>query len=212
VSAKYAIPLLVLLASAAWAQDQYELGGDIGYGWYRNGTIFAPGGTADAGIRNRFAAGFVFGEDLYGHLSGEIRYEYHDGHPFLSTGGQAKDIQGQSHTLTYDLLFHFKDRAHKIRPFIAAGAGAKDYAIVGPEPSPQPFPTIATLNSVDEWKFVVSLGCGVKIRVQKHVLIRGDFRDYLSAFPKQQIAPAATGTARGIFQQFTPMFGVSYLF
>jgi hypothetical protein len=29
-------------------------------------------------IRNRFAAGAVFGEDLYEHFSGEVRYLYHD--------------------------------------------------------------------------------------------------------------------------------------
>lgn len=52
----------------------------------------------------------------------------------------------------------------------------------------------------------------MKIRLQRHFLIRGDFRDYLTPFPKRQIAPALNGTARGIFEQFTPMFGVSYLF
>ena len=63
-------------------------------------------GKAAAGIRNRFAAGVVFGEDLYDHISGEIRYIYHDGHAFLSSGGVKTDMQGQSHTFTYDLLFH----------------------------------------------------------------------------------------------------------
>jgi hypothetical protein len=45
-----------------------------------------------------------------------------------------------------------------------------------------------------------------------HFLVRADFRDYLTQFPKRQISPAANGTARGIFQQFTPMAGVSYVF
>ena len=214
VKAMRAILLVLLLAGAAAAQEagEYELGGDIGYGWYRNGTIYSPGGNAEAGVRNRFAAGAVLCENVYEHLSGEIRWEYQDGHPFLSSGGAEKDIQGQSQTLTYDLLFHFKDRSHKIRPFVAAGGGAKDYVIVGPEPNPQPFPSIATLNAVNEWRFVVSLGGGVKMRLSRHVLVRADFRDYMTPFPKTQIMPAPTGTARGIFQQFTPMFGVSYLF
>ena len=192
--------------------SQWEIGGDIGYGVYRNGTIFANGATATAGIRNRFAAGAVVGEDLYEHFGGELRYEYQDGHPFLSSGGVAKDIQGQSHTITYDLLIHLKPREERIRPFFAAGGGVKDYAIVGPAPSPQPLPAIAMLNNVNEWKFVVSLGGGVKVRVRSHVLARFDFRDYLTQFPKRQLAPAANGTARGIFQQFTPMFGLSYIF
>jgi opacity protein-like surface antigen len=203
---------VLFIAAMAAAAQEWELGADIGYGVYRNGSIFAPGGDATAGVRNRFAAGAVFCEDLYEHISGEIRYQYQDGHPFLSSGSVSKDIQGQSHAFTYDLLFHFKPRDHKIRPFIAAGAGIKYYEVVGPAPVPQPIPAIATLNSINELKFLVSLGGGVKYRLREHVLLRADFRDYLTQFPKRQLAPAANGTARGIFQQFTPMFGVSYVF
>jgi opacity protein-like surface antigen len=192
--------------------SQWELGANLGYGIYRNGTIYAPGGNATAGIRNRFTAGATVCEDLYTYFSGEARYEYHDGHPFLSSGGMAKDIQGQSHTFTYEVLFHLKPRGARIRPYIAAGPGAKGYIIAGPPPKPQPFPAIATLNPIDEWKFVTSIGAGVKYRIREHVLLRADFRDYLTQFPKRQLAPAANGTARGIFQQFTPMFGVSYVF
>lgn len=207
-----ATAVLILTAGFVYGQQEWELGANIGYGIYRNGTIYSGAGTINAGIRNRFAAGATFCDNLYEHLSGEFRYEYHDGHPFLSGAGVSKDIQGQSHTLTYELLFHFKPRDSKLRPFIAAGGGVKDYAIVGPAPNPQPVPAIATLNSVDEWKFVVSLGAGVKYRLGPHVLVRADFRDFMTQFPKRQLAPAASGTARGIFQQFTPMFGVSYLF
>ena len=78
--------VFVICASSCLAQ-RYELGGAIGYGVYRNGSIYAPDGKAQAGIRNRFAAGAVFSEDLYDHLSGEVRYLFHDGHPFLSSGG-----------------------------------------------------------------------------------------------------------------------------
>jgi len=164
------------------------------------------------GIRNRFAAGVVFGEDLFNHLSGEIRYLYHDGHAFLSSGGVKADMQGQSHTLTYDLLFHLKDREHRMRPFFAAGGGAKGYVVAGPAPFPQPIPNIASLVTVDEWKPVISLGGGVKFTLYKNIVLRADFRDYLTTFPRRQIVPAANGTARGIFQQFTPFFGVSYTF
>jgi hypothetical protein len=82
VGLKYLIAAGVCVAYC-FAQDT-EIGGAIGYGVYRDGSIYAPGGKTEAGIRNRFAAGAVFGEDLYDHLSGEIRYLYHDGHAFLS--------------------------------------------------------------------------------------------------------------------------------
>jgi opacity protein-like surface antigen len=201
----------LFLAVPSLAQ-QWEMGADIGYGAYRNGSIYSPGGAATAGIRNRFTAGAVVCEDRFEHFSGEIRYQYQDGHPFLSSGAVSKDIQGQSHTFTYDVLFHLKPRTAKIRPYFAAGPGAKYYEIAGPAPQPQPLPSIAVLTRIGEWKFAASLGAGVKIRVRGHILLRCDFRDYFTQFPKRQIAPAANGTARGIFQQFTPMFGASYIF
>jgi len=204
------VALAILFAAPGlYAQSTWEIGGDIGYGWYRNGTIFGAGQTVEAGIRNRFATGAVVCENLYDHFSGEIRYEYHDGHPFLSANGTAKDIQGQSHTFTYEVLIHLRGRDSRLRPYFAAGAGAKDFVIAGPAPDPQPFPTVATLNRNDEWKFVASLGPGVKYRINRHLIVRGDFRDYISPFPKGQIAPAANNTARGLLQQFTPMFGIS---
>jgi outer membrane protein W len=110
------------------------------------------------------------------------------------------------------MLFHFKDREHKFRPFLAAGLGTKGYIIAGPAPYPQPVPSIATLNSTDQWKFATAVGGGVKCRLQEHVLLRIDFLDYITTFPRQQILPAPHNTARGVFEQFTPLFGVSYSF
>ena len=201
----------ILCASACFAQ-QWEIGGSIGYGWYRNGTVFGPGESIQAGIRNRFAAGAVVGEDVYEHISGEVRWMYHDGHPFLAGNGFKLDIQGNSHTFTYDTLFHLYPTKHRLRPYVAVGVGAKDYIIAGPVPNPQPFPGIASLTAQDQWKFVVDVGCGVKYLLRPHLLVRADFRDYLTSFPRQQILPAAGNTARGIFQQFTPMFGLSSWF
>jgi len=45
-----------------------------------------------------------------------------------------------------------------------------------------------------------------------HLLMRVDFRDYVTAFPTHVIVPAANGTDKGIFHQFTPLAGVSYVF
>lgn len=84
--------------------------------------------------------------------------------------------------------------------------------VAGPAPFPQPLPNSASLVTVDEWKPVISLGGGVKFRVYKNIVLRVDFRDYLTTFPRRQIVPVANGTARGVFQQFTPLFGMSYTF
>jgi opacity protein-like surface antigen len=203
--------LAVFFVSIAFAQ-QYEVGATIGYGVYRNGSIYSSTGSAKAGIRNRFAAGIVFGDEFSDYVSVEFRYLYHDGHPFLEAPGVKSDIQGNSHALTLDLLFHFKARDHRWRPFVAGGAGAKNYVIAGPEPFPQPIPEIASLIANDVWKVVFDVGGGVKFGLRPNLILRAEFRDYLTTFPRQQIVPAPHNTARGIFEQFTPLFGVSYSF
>jgi opacity protein-like surface antigen len=207
----FAIVFFSAFASAAFAQ-QYELGADIGYGFYRNGSIYSDVGDAKAGIRNRFAAGVFLGDDFSRFVSVEFDYQYHDGHPFLQTPGVKVDIQGQSQTLTPELLFHFRERTHRWRPFLAGGCGAKGYIIAGPAPYPQPIPQIASLTTNDIWKVVFSAGGGIKYRPREHMLFRAEFLDYLTTFPRQEIIPAPHNTARGIFEQFTPFFGVSYTF
>lgn len=203
--------VVLIFAAIAWGQ-QYEVGAALGYGVYRDGTIFSDTQTVQAGIRNRFAAGINLGDDFSKYVSAEFQYLYHDGHPFLQGAGAKTDIQGQSDALTMNLLFHFKTREHRWRLFLEGGAGAKEYIIAGPAPFPQPIPQVASLTTNDVWKVVFSPGAGVKFRLIPHMLLRAEFRDYLTTFPRQQIVPAPHNTARGIFQQFTPLFGVSYTF
>lgn len=202
---------VILFVTAACAQP-WELGADIGYGIYRDGTIFSDSGTAQAGILNRFAAGIVLGDEFSKYVSAEIQYLYHDGHPYLDFAGVRTDIQGNSDALTYNLLFHFKTREHRWRPFLEGGAGGKEYVVAGPAPYPQPIPQIASLTTNDVWKAVFSAGGGIKLRVLKQMEMRVEFRDYLTTFPRQEIVPAPHNTARGIFEQFTPLFGVAYIF
>jgi hypothetical protein len=205
------VAVAILFGGAAFGQH-YEIGANIGYGVYHNGTIFSADGTAQAGIRNRFATGILLADDISKYVSAEFNYLYHDGHPFLQAPGVKADIQGQSDALTVGLLFHFKTREHRWRPFVAGGTGAKEYIIAGPAPFPQPIPQIASLTTNDVWKVAFSAGGGVKFRLIPHMLLRVEFRDYLTTFPRQQIVPAPHNTARGIFEQFTPLFGVSYIF
>jgi len=200
------------LLPAAWAQPQYEVGGFFGYGFYRTATVYTPEGNATAGIRNRFAAGALIGEDLYEHISGEFRYTYQDGDPFVSSGSVRGNENGGSDAFDYSVLFHLKPREAKLRPFFDIGAGAKYYRVNGPEPQTQPLPDIVTLTNQSQWRFLTTVGIGVKYRWKEHVLLRGDFRDYITPFPKNIFAQARGGTDRGLFEQFTPSVGISYWF
>ncbi|HEY1342410.1 MAG TPA: outer membrane beta-barrel protein [Bryobacteraceae bacterium] len=203
---------ILACAGACFAQNKWEFGGVIGYGAYHNGSVITTAGTADAGIRNRFAASAIIGEDMYSHIGGEVRYLYHDGDPFAESGGTKANIQGQSHAFHYNLLLYAFDREARIRPYAAAGAGAKYYETTGPAPNPQPLRTIVSLAPANEWKALGTFGGGVKLRVTDHVLVRGEFLDYITPFPKKLFIPAPNGTDRGILHTFTPMFGLSYSF
>src|SRR5215472_588867 len=108
----------VVLVAGAFAQT-YQVGANIGYGFYRNGTIYSSTESVTAGIRNRFAAGIDLGYQFSNYVSGQFSYLYHDGHPFLEGMGVKTDIQGQSHALTLEALFHFKSRGRRLRPFVA---------------------------------------------------------------------------------------------
>jgi opacity protein-like surface antigen len=204
--------LVGLLGAGACFAQHYEIGGAIGYGVYHNGSIVSPGGTADAGIRNSFAAGAVIGDDLYDHFSGEIRYLYHDGDSFLSAGSAKGTVQAQSHALNYDVLFHLKPRRERIRPYAAAGIGGKFYDTTGSAPVPQPLPKIAALATQSGWKPLFTVGGGVKIRISDHVMVRGDVRDYITMFPEKLFTPVSGASEHGFFHQFTPLFGLGYTF
>jgi hypothetical protein len=201
----------LICASACLAQN-YEIGGAVGFGAYRNGSIVSPAGTATAGFRNGVAASGVFGEDLYRHLSGEVRYLYQDGASFLSMGGAKGSMGAQSHALHYDVLLHLKPRGDRIRPYAAGGAGGKFYETTGRIPTPQPLPGIAALTAQNEWRPLFTVGVGVKVRIAGRAVVRGDFRDYITTFPNALFTPAEDGKRRGIFHQFTPLFGVGYTF
>ncbi|MGO9259521.1 MAG: hypothetical protein ACLQU1_24895 [Bryobacteraceae bacterium] len=200
-----------LWASACFAQP-FEAGGVLGFGIYRDVSVGAPGATAATGIGNSLVGGALIGEDLYQHVSGEVRYTYQSGDPFLSAGSVRGKVHGQSHSLTYDALFHFSAQEARFRPFVAIGVGAKYYRATGSEPFPQPLPEIASLDHANQWRFLADAGFGVKCRLVRHVLLRGEFRDYITPFPSRIIVPATHGTGHGLFQQFTPMLGMSYMF
>ena len=203
---------IALLCSASAFAQRYDVGANIGYGIYNDGTIYSSAGTATAGIRNRFATGIDLAEEVTDYVSVQFSYLYHDGHPFLKAPGVNTDIQGNSDALTLEGLFHFKKLDQRWRPFIAGGGGAKEYIIAGPAPFPQPIPSVASLTTNDVWKVVFTVGGGIEYRPRSHVLLRGEFRDYITTFPRTQIVPAPHNTARGIFEQFTPLFGLSYTF
>jgi hypothetical protein len=210
-SANALLVLLLLACTPALAQN-WELGIAGGYGLYRNGRIFSPNGTIGAGFRNRFAVSAVLGEELYEHLGGEFRFTYHDGDPFLEGAGAKTNLEGHSHAFNYNLLLHIRRRDRAFRPYVSVGGGMKQYIVNGPENPFPPLRNVAVLTRTDELKPLFTAGAGAKLRIASYMLLRFDFLDYMTQFPKDVITPVPPGNARGILHQFTPMLGVSFTF
>jgi len=188
------------------------VGGAVGFGIMRDATINNPSGSATAGFDNRFVAGAVIGEDLYPHFSGEFRYMFRDDDLVLKSGGQKVNMDGDSHLLHYDLLFHPTARESRIRPFIAAGGGIRLFRATGHEYANQPFSDFALLTTTNEVKPLISMGGGVKAKLTEHTVLRVDFREYISPFPENLFVTAPGAKIHGWLYDSVPFAGLSFVF
>jgi hypothetical protein len=188
------------------------VGAAAGFGIMRNATISNLSGSASAGVDDRFAAGVVFGQDLYQHLGGEVRYTFRDDDLVLKSGGSKVNMDGESHLVQYDMLFHATGKSSRIRPYAAAGGGIRWFLGTGHEYVNQPLGNFALLTKTDEVKPLLSVGGGVRVRVGGRMDIRLDFRDYISPFPQRLFATAPGARIHGWLNDLVPFAGVSWLF
>ena len=200
------------LAAVCARAQEWEVGGAGGFGTYKNATVTNPTGSATAGFDNRFAVGGVVGQDLYEHLSGEIRYTYRDNDLLLSRGAQKVNMDGDTHSVHYDLLFHPTRKGSRVRPFAALGGGARVFRGTGKEYVDQPLGGLALLTKTSDLKALISIGGGVKVSISNHAIIRVDFRDYLSPFPMKLFVTSPGSRIHGWLQDFVPLAGVSFVF
>src|SRR5271154_3810418 len=97
---------LLLLAPAAGFAQKWEFGADGGVGLLNDVAVTSPSGSATAGFAPGFTAGAFFGENLYPHFSGEIRYEYMQSNLRLASAGQTAEFSGGAHAVHYDMVYH----------------------------------------------------------------------------------------------------------
>src|SRR5258708_9595939 len=201
------------LASACMAQEHdWEVGGAAGFGFMRTATISNPAGSVSAGFDNRFAAGVVIGQELYQHFGGELRYTFRDNDLVLKSAGQKVNMDGDSHLVHYDLLFHAMGKTSRIRPFAAAGGGIRLFGGTGHEYTNQPFGDFALLTKTTQVRPLISVGGGVKCSVTSHTSVRVDFRDYISPFPEHLFVTTPGAKIHGWLNDLVPLVGVSYVF
>ena len=212
ISVCYVFVTLVFATLCLGQEREWEVGGAAGFGYMRNPTVNHAGSSATLGFDNRFATGAVVGQDLYQHFSGELRYTFRDGDLVLNSGGQKVNMDGDSHLVHYDVLFHALRWGSRFRPYAAAGGGIRLFRATGREYMNQPFSDFAFLTRTQEVKPLISVGAGVKFTFTNHAAVRFDFREYISPFPEKLFVTAPGAKIGSWLYDSVPLVGLSFVF
>jgi hypothetical protein len=210
--------LTVAFSTVCLAQErvarEWEVGAAGGYGFYDNATIGNPlaGASASAGFHSGSAVGAFFGQNMYEYVGGELRYLFLWGAPQLQLGNTRATMHGDTNLVVYDFLFHMKSRHSKVRPFLAAGAGIKAFTGNSTQFLTQPLQDFAVLLPRRQVEAAVSVGGGIKFQAARHVLLRADFRTYMSPLPDRLFQMPRFNEIRGWVYNFVPQVGIGYTF
>jgi len=92
------------------------------------------------------------------------------------------------------------------------GGGMKLFRGTGQEQAYQPLMQYGYFTRTQVVKPMGSFGAGMKYALTPRLILRTEFRDYITPFPTELIAPAPGAKFGSILQNFVPMVGISYLF
>jgi hypothetical protein len=206
-----AVSALLALPTGLWAQ-KWEVGGMGGGSFYTSRDVTVGSATAEAKFEPGYAAGFYVGQDMGRYWGGDIRYTFQSNSAQLSGSGGKASFGAQSHTIHYDFLLHFAPPGSKARPYLAFGAGVKQYRGTGTEVVVQPLSEFALLTKANELTPVATFAVGVKFQIGANARLRIEMRDYLSPVPTKVIQPNRGADLSGWIHNFAPMVGISYIF
>jgi len=192
--------------------QEWEVGGLGGFGYTTGLEAKNPTGTADTGFESGYAWGGFGGNNMHRKLGGEVRYVFRKSDLMVDAGGQSATMRGHAHIIHYDLLFHGTNRGSKIRPFVAAGGGAKVFRATGAEHAFQPGNQFVLLTKTREILPVVSLGGGVKVRLTNSIMLRAEVRDYLTPPPQKLLTPSPGAEINGWLHDIVPLVGIAFTF
>jgi hypothetical protein len=207
--------LSILLWTAAGAcafAQQWEFGGAAGGRFLSNVAVTAPAGSATAGFQPGVAAGVFFGQNLYKHLGGELRYEFLQSNLRLSSGSSEATFSGFAHAVHYDLLLKAQRRESPVEMFAILGGGMKLFQGTGKEAAYQPLSQYGYFTKTHQVEPMASVGAGIRYRIGERLFLRVEVRDLITPFPKEIIAPPDGVKYGSILNDFVPMIGLSYEF
>jgi hypothetical protein len=199
---------LVLAAAPAIAQEapHWELGVIGGFGYSPSLTIKNSTTSASTGFANGGTIGVYAGEDYtYRYFGGELNYLYRMSDLKLEGNGKSVQFGAHTHIITGDFLAHFRPYGSRVRPYISFGGGIEIIEGTGAESATQPLGNLAALTHTRELLAVGEAGAGVKVQLSRHVRVRVQVRDFISAAPNQVITPAPGASIGGIVNDIVGM-------
>jgi opacity protein-like surface antigen len=205
------ILVLTAAAAASFAQ-QWEFGGSGGGGFLNSVPVSGGIGSATAGFQTGAAfGGYVGGFSKYKHIGGEIRYAYLQSNLSLKSGGSEATFSGVSHVIHYDVILKTTRNNGRVQLFAAVGGGMKAFRGTGREAAYQPLSQFGYFTKTQTMKPMASVGGGVKFALTKKVFLRTEFRDYITAFPKEIITPPAGVKYGTLLHDLVPMVGLGFV-
>ena len=209
----FAIVVLVLAAAAICASaQQWEFGGIGGAAFLNSVPVSSPVGSATAGFQQGGVFGAFLGQNIAPHIAGEIRYEYMQSALQLTSGGSKATFSGVAHALHYDLLLHTNRKGSPVQFFAAIGGGMKVFRGTGTEAAYQPLYQYGYFTKTQALKPMGDVGGGVRFALSKHLFLRAEVRDFVTAFPTEVLTPPPGVKYSKLLHDIVPMADLSYAF
>jgi len=202
----------LLIATPAVLAQNWEVGGMAGGGFTNSLTASTALASANTGFANGPVVGAVLGQTLSPRVSGQLRYTIDFSSLRVSDANQSATFKGQTHSIDYNILVSVRSREARLRPFISAGGGMRDFRGVGSQSPYQPLGDIVLLTKTSQWKPALTFGAGIRCAISARVSLQLEVRDYFSQFPTQVIAPAPGARLSGWLHDLVPMAGLMFVF
>jgi hypothetical protein len=202
--------VILAAASAAFAQ-QWEFGAVGGGSLLSDVPASGPAGKATVGFAPGAAFGAFFGENLYTHFTGEIRYDYLQSDLRISSGGQTAQFNGAAQAVQFDMVYHTTRKESRTQFFASLGGGMKVFRGTGAPEAYQPLSQIGYFTKTQALKPMVSVGGGLTYQLAPRIFLRAEVRDFITAFPTQLITPAPGMKFGGLLNDLVPTVGITYI-
>jgi len=172
---------------------------------------------------NAFRGGVRFGADFKKYWGEDILYSYgSNSSRILNTTDPSNPatfpFSFNSHQVAFNMLWYptGTDAAKKVFPYVTAGVGTTFFSISGEEINAALEAGLPKLQS--EHIFAFNAGGGVRLKLNPHIGLRLDARDYMTRSPRFGLPESSDDPAvwvfptSGVFHQMEVSFAFIYYF